>query len=258
MELKMKSAIARILVLVCASFMTSLTVLAQAPAKSTAAPAAAPSADQILDKYVEATGGSAAWKKFTSRQSIGTLEIPAMNLSGTFQVHEKAPNSMLSVVVVAGATFRQGFDGKVGWSDDPQNGVREQTGPELNETKRQADFYRPLDLRQLYTKFTVTGTEKVGDHDAYVVEARPAQGEADKMYFDTQSGLIVKMISQRHSPQGVVNLTEELSDYRDADGVKLPFTILQSTAENSFTIKITEVHHNLSFDDAQFAKPAAQ
>jgi hypothetical protein len=258
----MKAAISKSFSVLFLELIFAAGAFAQAPAQSASAapatPAATPTADQILDKYVNALGELGAWRKLTSRQSIGTIEIPTMNLSGSFEIHEKAPDSMLSTVIVAGAAFRQGFDGKVGWSDDPQNGVREQSGPELQETRRQADFYHPLDLHKLYTKFTVVGTEKVGDRDAYVVEAALTEGEPDKMYFDTQSGLALRVVSQRHTPQGVISLQEDLEDFRVVDGVKLPFTIHQTAGQNVFTIKITEVHHNVAFGDAQFSKPAAQ
>ena len=235
----------------------SSTSLAQT-APNRAASASTPTLDQVLDKYVDALGGREAWKKLVSRQSTGTIEVPAMKLSGTFQVTEKAPNRMLSVVVVAGANFREGFDGKTGWSDDPQNGVREQTGLELEEARRQADFYHSLDLRQLYKKLTLTGTEKIGDRNAYVVEAATGSGDPDKMYFDTETGLALRVVGQHHTPEGASVVQEDLDDYRVVDGVKVPFTILQTTAESAFTIKIAEVHHNLTVDDAQFSKPAAQ
>jgi zinc protease len=253
----LRSARKRLLVLVGSTLALSLTTFAQTTVKQ-ATPAATPTVDQVLDKYVEAVGGRAAWKKLTSRQSTGTIEVPAMNLSGSFQVTEKAPNQMLSVVVVAGANFREGFDGKTGWSDDPQNGVREQTGAELEEARRQADFYHSLDLRQLYKKLTLTGTEQIGDRNTYVVEAATGSGAPDKLYFDTQTGLALRVIGQHHSPDGVTVVQEDLEDYRDVDGIKVPFTIHQTAGESAFTIKIAEVHHNLPFDDSQFAKPAAQ
>jgi zinc protease len=235
-----------------------LALSSSAFAQTTPKTAASPTVDQVLDKYVDALGGRAAWKKITSRQSTGTIEVPAMNLSGTFQVIEKAPNRSLSTVVVAGANFREGFDGKMGWSDDPQNGVREQSGPELEETRRQADFYHPLDLRQLYKKLTLTGTEKIGDRNTYVVEGATGTGDPDKMYFDTETGLALRVIGQHHAPEGVTVVQEDLDDYRAVDGVKVPFSIRQTSADNVFTIKIAEVRQNLPIDDAQFSKPAAQ
>jgi zinc protease len=227
------------------------------PAEDTRAPAL-PSANQILDTYVTAIGGRAAWKKLTSRVSIGTIDVPAMSVSGTIEMHEKAPNQLVATITINGAKFRQGFDGTVGWADDPQNGLREQTGSELSETKRDADFYHPLDLRQLYSKFTVTGIEKINDRDTYAVEGATEQGDVDKMYFDVRTGLVLRIIGQHHMPEGVTSFTEDLKDYREVDGIKLPFTILQSSAESVFTIKFTEVRHNVPLENSEFSKPAAQ
>ena len=99
----------------------------QAPAQS--APAAPfPSVDRILNHYVEAVGGRGAWLKLTSRVTMGTIDVAAQNLSGTIELREKAPDRILSVIRISGILFRQGFDGTVGWTDDPQNGLREQSG----------------------------------------------------------------------------------------------------------------------------------
>jgi hypothetical protein len=231
----------------------------QATPASAAAQAATPTADQVLDHYVNAIGGRAAWTKLNSRVSKGTIEIPSMNnLAGTVEIHEKAPNSMLAVITLGGAVFEQGFDGTTAWSDDPQNGLRVLSGAELEDARREADFYHPLDLKKLYAKMTVTGTEKVNDRDAYVVEASTGAGDPDKMYFDTESWLLVRAINHRNTPDGVKAFTAEVGDYKDVDGIKLPFAVQQSSAESAFTIKFTEIHHNLQLADGQFAKPAAE
>jgi hypothetical protein len=228
---------------------------ARAPART----AATPTADQVLDHYVNAIGGRAAWTKLNSRVSKGTIEIPSMNnLSGSVEIHEKAPNSMLAVITLAGAVFEQGFDGTTAWSDDPQNGLRVLSGAELDDARREADFYHPLDLKKLYASMTVTGTEKINDRDAFVVEASTGSGDPDKMYFDTENWLLVRAINHRNTPDGVKAFTAEVGDYKDVDGVKLPFTVHQSSAESAFTIHFTEIQHNLNLADSQFAKPIAE
>ncbi len=83
------------------------------------------------------------------------------NLTGTVEIHEKAPNFMLAVINLGGAAFEQGFDGNIGWSDNPQNGLRELSGGELDDARREANFYHALELRKNYTKMTVTGIERV-------------------------------------------------------------------------------------------------
>ena len=244
---------------------TTFAAFAQAPSSappaSKAAPAAnapaMPTADQLLDRYVKAIGGREAWKKLTSRISTGTIDVPAMSVTGTIEMREKAPNKLVATISINGATFSQGYDGTVGWANDPQNGLREQTSSELAETKRDADFYHPLDLRQLYSNFKVTGIEKVNDRDAYVVEASSVDGGTDKMFFDVQTGLVLRITGQHHMPEGVTAFTEDLEDYREVDGIKLPFTVHQASADSTFSIQFTEVKHNVPIEDSDFSKPAA-
>src|ERR1700722_2923761 len=245
---------------------------AQDPAKPAAAPAsttqaggatqaaaAMPTGEQVLDRYVQAIGGRAAWMKLNSRVSKGTIEIPAMNnLNGTVEIHEKAPNLMLAVINLGGAAFEQGFDGKIAWSDNPQNGLRELSGGELDDARHEANFYHALELRKLYTKMAVTGIERVNGHDTYAVEATRAEGAPDKMYFDMQTGLLVRSMNQRYTPDGLTEFTADVDDYTEVDGVKLPFTVRQTGASATFVIRFTEVHHNLQLTDSQFAKPPAE
>jgi zinc protease len=231
------------------------------PAAGAATPATAtlPTADQVLDHYTQAIGGRAAWLKLNSRVSKGSIEIPAMNnLTGTVEIHEKAPNSMLAVINLGGAAFEQGFDGTVAWSDNPQNGLRELSGGELDDARREANFYHAIELRKNYTKMTVTGVERVDEHDTYAVEATRAQGSPDKMYFDMKTGLLVRSVNQRNTPDGVTEFTADVDDYTEVDGVKLPFTVRQTGASATFIIRFTEVHHNLQLTDSQFAKPPAE
>ena len=253
--------LAGVLLCVCLCFagLASAQTPPAAPNPSTSSSAAPElTAQQILDKYVQAIGGRAAWEKLKSRVSMGTIEIPSMNLSGTVMVHEKAPNRMLMVVILAGSAFRQGFDGTEGWSDDPVNGVRVKSGEALEEMRRAADFYHPLHLQQVYAKFAVRGTEKIKGRDAYILEATLPEGGADKMYFDKQSGLVIRIETQQHTSDGVQNFVEDIEDYRQVDGVNLPFTVHQTSAEASYTIRFGDVRHNTELDNSEFAKPAAQ
>jgi zinc protease len=228
------------------------------PAASVSAPTApALTADQILENYIKAIGGRENWKKLTTRISTGTIDVPAMNLSGLVTVREKAPNRSIFTVNFNGAVFQQGFDGTIGWSNDPQNGLREQTGEELAETKRDSDFYHPLDLKQMYSKITVAGTDKIDDRDAYVVEASSGDLGTDKIYFDAQNGLVLRIVGQHHTVDGPATFTEDFSDFREVDGIKLPYTVRQESPSSTFTIKFTEIRHNEAIEDASFAKPAA-
>jgi zinc protease len=232
---------------------------AATPPATSAAPVLPQKVDPILESYARAIGGRQAWEKFTSQVLMGTIEVPSMSLTGTIVIHEKAPNKFMSAVIVNGAVFRQGFDGTQGWTDDPKNGLRDQAGAELAESKRGADFLHAFRMGRAYAKIEVTGAEKIGDRDTWIVEATaPEGGEPTKMYFDTQTGLMLRVISQNHDADGVSQLQEDFEDYRVVDSVRIPFVWRQTNGDTTYTLKFSEVHHNVELPDSEFAKPAAQ
>ena len=222
-------------------------------------PTALPSVDQVLDKYVQAIGGKAALEKVNSRTSKGTFEIPAMGANGTFMSYEKAPNLTASTIDIPGfGTVNIVFDGKSGWQKDPMQGLREQTGAELVMVKINSEFYGPLKMKDLYKKVEVKGKDKVGSAEVYIIEATPSEGSPVKLSFDATTGLLVRQEMEQETPQGKMPTEVLLEDYRVVDGVKLPFVVKTSTPAFGFVVKLEEVKHNVTIDDAKFSKPPAQ
>jgi len=216
-----------------------------------------PSVDQIIDKYVDALGGKAAIEKLTSRVAKGTFEMDQMPGTASEEIYEKAPNKQLMITDAPNyGVVRYAFNGTVGWQDTPQTGLQDISGAQLAAMKRYADFYRDIKLTELYPKMTVKGKESVNGHDAYVVEATPAEGAPELWYFDVGSGLLVRAQTQGEGPGGTVTIDSNLDDYREVDGVKIPFVMHQSMGDFGFTIKLTEVKHNVPIEDAKFDKPA--
>jgi hypothetical protein len=233
---------------------------AQVPAtKSGTSETALPTIDQVLDKYVAATGGKDALAKITSRQAKGTFELAAMGVTGSVTVLSKAPNRAASITDIAGfGAFRTGFDGTVAWSDNPMTGLTELGGDALAAAKRDAIFNGEFKLKEIFEKLVVTGKQKVDEKDVFVVEATPAGGKAETFFFDTESGLLVRHDAERSSDQGVTLVETHYGDYRAVDGVKVPFSIKQVTPQMTIAITLTEVTHNVAMEDAKFAKPAAR
>jgi len=232
----------------------------QKPADQAQKPAeATPTVDQILDKYVQALGGKAAMEKITSTASKGTFDIAAFGATGSAEVWEKAPNKTALRLDIPGfGIVQEGFNGTVAWSQDPQSGLREKSGAELAATKLDADFYKPIRLKQLYPKITMKGKGKVGDNDAYLLEATPAEGAAETWYFDAATGLLTRMDLERETPQGKMAVQVFSEDYKAVDGVKVAHTIRQITPAFTIVIKLEEVKHNVAVDDTKFNKPATQ
>jgi CubicO group peptidase (beta-lactamase class C family) len=219
-------------------------------------------ADEILAAYVTALGGQAALEKITSRVAKGTFEVSGIAMSGPVEMYAKAPNKLLTVLQMLGqASFKEAFDGSVGWGQDPEEGITDKTGLELGTLTRDADFYQPLKLREQYPNLIFKGPGKVSlgkggggkveERDAQVLEA-PRNGRPRLFYFDTSTGLLLR--TEERDGSGKVTGAVEYGDYREVDGVKVPFGIYQ-VQDAHFTFKFTEVKQNVPIDDAVFVKP---
>ncbi len=244
----------------CAAYAQEKPQPAKAPETNAAKPPAAePTVDQILDKYIQAIGGRQAIEKISSRVTKGTFEVSTMGLKGDLEIYAKAPNKMLTIQNIAGVgLIVDGYDGKIAWSQNPMMGLREKSGAELAAVVRSSDILAPIKTRTAYSKLELKGKEKIGNRETYVILATPAEGAVVKMYFDTETGLIARTSSEFETPQGSIPIDTTVEDYRDVDGVKMPFISRQETPMGSAVIKLTEVKHNVAIDDVKFNKPSAQ
>jgi outer membrane lipoprotein-sorting protein len=233
---------------------------------SSAGVAWAQTADEIVDKTVTAMGGRAALSKLTSRSSTGTITVstPGGDVAGTIEAMSALPNKSrtlitldLSAVGAGSMVLDQRCDGTSGYALDSMRGNREITGGQL-ELMKQNIFPTPLlTYKERGTKIDVVGKDKIGDRDAYVLSVAPASGPVSKVFIDTQSNLPVKSVVTVSLPDlGEVEQTIELSDYREVDGIQVPFKVKGSSAIQTFTIAVSTVKHNVEIDSALFSRPA--
>lgn len=195
----------------------------------------------LLEKFVEAVGGREAFARLSTRDSKGTFEgtSAGLKLDGTIEILEKAPDKSVTLINVPGAgVMRRGFTGEYGYQQIPLMGFRRIEGAELDELKLTSDFDWMVNLERLYPKMTLRGTEETGGARLYVVEAETAAGLPATLYFDAKTGLLVR---RDHI---------YFEDYREVDGIKLPFTIRGDFS----VVHLTEVKHNLPIDDARFVE----
>lgn len=226
--------------------------------KTPAAPAE-PTVEQILDRYVQAVGTPEAFDKLKTRVRKGKFEIMGAPVKGEAEDYAKAPNKRLTVTRLPGVgLIEEAYDGKVSWTRDPTNGLRERSGSELAAAILDAEFNREVRLKQLYQKLTAGGVTKVNGREAYLIIATPASSQPEKLYFDKQSGLLVRMDVVRESPQGAVPFAVYLEDYREVDSVKLPFVERHTTSDFEAIIRYDSIAHNVVIEDAKFGKPASK
>jgi hypothetical protein len=216
-----------------------------------------PTAEQVLANYVKAIGGAEVLSKYRSRVTRGTVELAPMGARGTMVTSQKAPDKLLSVTNLTGfGEIRQGYDGQVGWAKDPFQGLRELKGLELAAVRRGAVF-DTAERNKLYKKTAVVGRGKVGERGVYIIEATPAEGEPDKMYFDTESGLMLRMDVVVDGPQGRITSENYMEDYRAVDGIRTPHTVRQVLGAITVIQRIESVEHDTALDDSIFKKPSA-
>jgi photosynthetic reaction center cytochrome c subunit len=214
-----------------------------------------PTVDQILDHYVTALGGKAAMEKLKTRVTKGT-QTSANGASGSLEIYQTAPNKRLAVLTMPNGVFQTGYDGKVGWSKNPR-GQSELQGEQLAQLKVFSDFYSALHLKDLYPEMVVSGKEKIGDASVWVMVSAVSDKRIEKLYFDTQTGLLLRVSGLTLTPLARIPDQMDFADYREVDGVKLPFSITQSAINPTagWTRRIAEVKHNVPIDDARFNMP---
>jgi outer membrane lipoprotein-sorting protein len=225
----------------------------------------AQTADEIIDKHLTAMGGRAALGKLTSRSTTGTMTLstPAGEVSGPIEVLNQQPNKSRTLIKMDLTSLGAGpmvvdqrFDGTSGYVLDSLQGNHDITGNQLENMKNSV-FPSPfLDYKDRGTAVELGGKEKVGEREAYVLIVKPKSGSVARQFIDAASYLPIKLVLNVDVPQvGEVEQTIEFSDYRDVDGVKIPFTLKATSPVQSFTIAITKVEHNTKIDGALFSKP---
>ncbi|HYN25480.1 MAG TPA: photosynthetic reaction center cytochrome c subunit family protein [Pyrinomonadaceae bacterium] len=231
-----------------------------------------PTVDQVFDKYFQAMGGKAAIDKIRTRMMKVSLLRPKLINSGTpkaaminrgetwtIETFQKAPDKYLAVITTPEGVTYQGFNGTTGWIKTPVE-LREMSSVELEWIKRQLDLYKDFKLKDQYSRMSVIGREKISDREAYVIEALSLGNKTEKLFFDTQAGLLLRRTVLTETKLGLDPEQTDFEDYREVDGVTLPFAVQVSYLDDNHfgtTRKFINVNQNIPIDDARFNMPAA-
>ena len=217
------------------------------------AKASLPAAEQLLDKYLAAVGGAEALQKITSRVQKGTLTAFG-GQHFPMDVYSKAPDKRFSVMHLRGGDSVTAFDGKQGWLSVPGR-VHMMSAAENDAARIDADLYFPAHVETLYQKFRVEAGEKIDGHETFLVVGRSEGQPPLRLYFDKESGLLLRLVRYAETPLGRNPTQIDYADYRDANGVKIPFRWTLARPGNRFTIQVEQVQQNVPVDDAKFVTP---
>jgi hypothetical protein len=213
--------------------------------------------EAILDKYVEVTGGRAAYEKIQTEVATGTLEIAGMGLSGTLTSYRAAPDKSYTVIDFGGVgKAEEGSNGQVAWSINAMEGPRIKQGDERATTLRNDAMHMEIRWRDFYKKTELAGTDDVGGKACYKVVLTPNEGGAETRYYDKSSNLLVKVVLPITTPEGATTAEINLSDYRDEGGILVPHTITQKVPGADILVKIESVKRNAEIPAGRFDLPA--
>jgi hypothetical protein len=215
-----------------------------------------PSAKEIVDKYAKAMGGREAIQKYKSRYEKGTMELSPMGVRGSFESFSRSDDRTLTKISLDGiGEILEGFDGASAWTINPLQGSRVKEGRELEQTKRISRFARDADLEKAFSSLKVRGIEKVGDRDSYVVVGSTDGLPDEVMYFDVESGLLLRRDNIVIAPEGQQATSSFFEDYREVGGIKSAHKTRVKTPAFEIISVTSEVKFDVQMDDSTFKRP---
>jgi zinc protease len=238
---------------------TQLTDPPEVSAPATTRPAAdapLPTAKELLAKGDDAVGGLEAWKKATTRRMKGVYQSEDNSVFLAIEIFHKSPNKSLSKITLPnGVIVREVCDGQSAWIETSTGNYQAFAGAALASRLKLAEYEDRAKLEAVATKGKVIGTEKLGAHTAYVLEFSPDKKLQSRLYFDVDSGLIVRTEDTLSTLDGPYTVRMDLDDYREVDGLKFPFRIKRTEKGAILNIRLTQVTVNPAVDDSLFLKP---
>jgi outer membrane lipoprotein-sorting protein len=220
-----------------------------------------PSADAILNRYIQALGGAERLAALTSFVAKGTYEgFDSYHGKVALELYATAMGQRTLVAHTQNGDSVTTYDGRNAWivgPDKPVSVLQLVPGGDLDGIKLDSDLAFPSKLKQALTDWrTGFPTTTIDDREVEVVQAM-AGGSRVKLFFDKETGLLSRVVRYSKTIVGSVPVQMEYSDYREVAAVKIPFQWRVTWTGGQSTYILNDVQSNVAIDQAKFAKPAA-
>ena len=207
-----------------------------------------PDADEIVARHIEAIGGEDAIRAQTSMTRKGTFGIPAMGMSGEMTTYHLAPDKGFVHVSFAGmGETLQGYNGEIGWVEDPMQGPRLLEGPELNAVKHDLRAHADLEYSERYPERKTVAEGEWSGQPAYQVDLVDADGNESSRYFSVETGLLIGEEASMTTEMGATETTTTWSDYKEFGGVLFAGSVTRSLV--SMGMEFVQTVESVTFDD---------
>jgi hypothetical protein len=202
-----------------------------------------PTLASIIDRYIESIGGRAALSRSGAVILTGRCESTAPEESGPIEILVKTPNVVFNL---GGGVLRMGFDGESVWRATASEGLQQRKGRRLAEMVTVFDPARALWWKDWYPDMAVRGVQKLGDREAWVLEAQTGNPATERLFIDRESNLLVR-------DEVAPGFAFTFSDYRARNGIRAAF-VVQETAPNGvvYTYRFEKIDPVAVVDEARF------
>jgi photosynthetic reaction center cytochrome c subunit len=222
---------------------------------------AGPSAAQILDKYVQAIGGAQKAAALTALTATGTYEgYETYHEKVPLELYAKSPAQATTIIRTQNGVSTSVFNGQTGWvaaPDRPLPLLPLAPGAELDGAKLDAELLFPARIQQSLSDWrTGFPLATIGDRDARIVQGTGAGKTRVKLYFDGQTGLLLRQVRYAATMVGINPTQIDYADYREVAGVKIPHQLTVTWTNGQSVTQFTAMQPNPAVDAARFARPA--
>ena len=217
------------------------------------APAPTESVDQVIEKYVQALGGAAALAAAKTRTLAGTQTTRDLQTQ-PIKVQEKASGEYRIDVASTPNPAVRVWSPSGAWMSGQGPNPRDLEGVQAAQVSRPTDFGLALGLKKAFSGLTVRRYDTVDGKPAVVLEGRRGDVINETLFFDRESGLLLRRAVQTRTAYGPLAEQVDYSDYRESGGIKVPFQIKYTTWNQVTTEKFTDAQVNALVDDAIFSK----
>lgn len=190
---------------------------------------AAQTPDAILARFAKAVDPEGKLATMPGMRSEATMEMPAAGIKASVVAVQRRPNQTAITIDIPGlGQMRQGFDGTIAWATDPMQGPRIMTGSEASSMSDGADFRAMTRPADLFTSSVLVGEVEIDGEKCVRLKHTWKSGRETTDCYSVASGLIIETLAKQSSPQGELETSQRLSDYRSVGGVMMPFKAVVS------------------------------
>lgn len=203
----------------------------------------------VMNKYIEAIGGKDALNKVNTILMNVDVTIQGAPFNPTAVIKSMSPNksSMEMSIAGMGTIMKQKFDGTTGYAE--QQGMKQpMSEDQIAEAANQKGLFPEIHYNEGDIELV-----SLGDMDGTDVYKIKVKGAKESFrYYDAKSGLLLREESTEEAQGQSFTSIKDLKDYREVNGILIPFAQEIQTGPQSIGFTASEVVINNGVSEEDF------